>query len=146
MGRELLFSITKKDFEIQTFRCGGHGGQNVNKVETGVRIINKESGAVGESRQERSQYQNKRTAFKRLAESQKFKEWHNRKIYEVLANITIEQAVDKMMASENIKVEIKDDTGKWIDWDIKKDNTPESNLCKIQHKKKPLSRRDGSIV
>jgi protein subunit release factor B len=43
--RELLFSITKEDFEIQTFCSGGKGGQHQNKVETGVRILHKYSKA-----------------------------------------------------------------------------------------------------
>ena len=46
--REKLFSI--KDFEVQTFRSGGPGGQNQNKRNTGVRIIHKSSGAKEESR------------------------------------------------------------------------------------------------
>lgn len=37
----LLFSVTIKDCEVQTFRSGGKGGQNVNKVESGVRIIHR---------------------------------------------------------------------------------------------------------
>ena len=57
---ELLFSITKKDFEIQTFRSGGKGGQHQNKTDSGVRIIHRDSGARAESREERSQARNKR--------------------------------------------------------------------------------------
>ncbi|MFA5026049.1 MAG: peptide chain release factor-like protein [Candidatus Shapirobacteria bacterium] len=112
MPKELLFSITRKDFEIQVFRCGGHGGQKVDKTSSGVRIIHKESGAVGESREERSQALNKRIAFRRLAESPKFKTWHNRKIHEVLTNMTIEQKVDKLMTLENLKIEVIEN-GKW---------------------------------
>ena len=77
MSKKLLFSVTKKDFEIQTFRSGGKGGQNQNKRDTGVRIVHRESGATGESREERSQAQNKKNAFKRLTESLKFKLWLN---------------------------------------------------------------------
>ncbi len=51
--RELMFSITKDDLDVQTFRAGGKGGQNQNKRETGVRIVHRPSGAVGESRSER---------------------------------------------------------------------------------------------
>ena len=65
MKKELLFSITKKDFEVQTFRSGGKGGQHQNKTDSGVRIIHRASGAVGESRSERSQLVNKRLALKR---------------------------------------------------------------------------------
>jgi hypothetical protein len=116
MSKELLFSITKKDFDVQTFRSSGPGGQNVNKVETGVRIIHRESGARGECQDERSQYQNKRIAFRRLADSPEFKAWHNRKIYEVISNMTIDQHVDKAMAPENIKIEVRDNRGRWREY------------------------------
>jgi protein subunit release factor B len=62
----LLFSVTKKDLDVQTFRSGGKGGQNQNKVESGVRIIHRASGAVGESREYRDQPQNKKAAFQRM--------------------------------------------------------------------------------
>lgn len=114
MPKELLFSITRKDFEVQVFRCGGPGGQRVDKTSSGVRIVHRESGAIGESREERSQTLNKRIAFRRLAESAKFKIWHNRKIYEVLTNMTIEQKVDKLMEPENLKFEVIEN-GKWAD-------------------------------
>lgn len=67
MTRELVFSVTVKDCEVQTFRSGGKGGQNQNKRDTGVRIIHHPSGARGEARDERSQLQNKRLAFTRMA-------------------------------------------------------------------------------
>ena len=51
--KELLFSITKDDFRVDTFRSGGKGGQNQNKVESGVRIVHVASGAIGESREQR---------------------------------------------------------------------------------------------
>lgn len=54
-GMELAFSVTIKDCTVQTFRSGGKGGQNQNKRDTGVRIIHRPSGAVGESRQHRTQ-------------------------------------------------------------------------------------------
>jgi protein subunit release factor B len=38
MGKELLFSLTKKDFRIDTFRAGGKGGQKQNKTSSGVRV------------------------------------------------------------------------------------------------------------
>lgn len=85
MSKELLFSITKKDFDVQTFRCSGPGGQNVNKVETGVRIVHRESGAVGESREERKQGQNKKIAFARLVKSPVFQAWHKQKANKLMA-------------------------------------------------------------
>lgn len=64
-----------RDCEVQTFKSGGPGGQNQNKRDTGVRVIHHPSGARGESREERSQLQNKKTAFLRMIEHSKFKLW-----------------------------------------------------------------------
>lgn len=115
MAKELLFSVTKKDLEVQTFRSGGPGGQNQNKTESGVRIIHRESGGVGESRTEKSQLQNKRNALKRLSESSKFKIWMNKRVWEITNKKTIEQIVAEKMSDKNLKVEGVDEDGKWVE-------------------------------
>jgi protein subunit release factor B len=72
MAKEKILSVTLADCRVDTFRAGGKGGQNQNKRETGVRIVHKASGAVGEARDQRSQAQNKKAAFLRMAHSDKF--------------------------------------------------------------------------
>lgn len=57
-----IFEINPNDLEISFFRSSGPGGQNVNKVETAVRILHKPTGVVVASQTERSQSANKESA------------------------------------------------------------------------------------
>lgn len=85
--REKVLTVTIKDCVVQTFRCGGKGGQNKDKRDTGVRVVHPPSRARGESREERSQLQNKKAAFGRMARSVTFQRWvrleHSRHVGEI---------------------------------------------------------------
>lgn len=116
MSKELLFSVTLADCDVETFRSGGPGGQNQNKRETGVRIRHRESGAVGESREQRSQLQNKRTAFERMVKHPKFQFWLHEKRREMETGKSLEDRVAEMMQPEYIKTEVREN-GLWTETD-----------------------------
>lgn len=79
---EEALRIPAEDLKIELSRGGGPGGQNVNKVETAVRIVHLPTGFSASSRAERSQVQNREKALS-LLKAKLFQELRNRKTKEI---------------------------------------------------------------
>ena len=109
--QELLLSVSIKDCRVDTFRAGGPGGQRQNKVSSGVRIVHEPSGATGECREERSQLQNKKKAFRRMVDDPKFMAWVR---MQGGRQAKIEAEVERLMQDRYIRTEVHDEKGRWV--------------------------------
>ena len=113
MKKELLFVVTASDCDWVYQRGSGNGGQKKNKTSSAVRCVHRASGACGYAEDSRSQHQNKGIAFRRMAESDKFKAWHKIESMKRLGQLAqVEDYVNNAMREENLRVEGKVD-GKW---------------------------------
>lgn len=110
--RRRVLSVTAADCDLQTFRSGGSGGQNQNKRDTGVRWIHRESGARGEARDERSQLQNKKLAWRRMFEDPRFQLWLRRTLGQEMAR----EAELARIPRDDIRVEVRRQ-GRWVQVD-----------------------------
>ena len=111
--RQKLFSVRISDCRVDTFCTGGHGGQNQNAKQMGVRITHPPSGAVGECREERHQHVNKVRAFTRMAESAQFRAWARMVASELSTGKSVDACVDEEMDVKNLRVDVKDEDGRW---------------------------------
>ncbi|HWY35989.1 MAG TPA: peptide chain release factor-like protein, partial [Nitrosopumilaceae archaeon] len=109
-----LFSITAKDCDWSYYVGPGDGGQKKQKTHSAVMCTHRASGAQGRCHDSRSQGQNKKNAFERMANTKEFKAWHKIEIARRTGEtIKIEEEVRKAMNPENIRTEVKDENGKW---------------------------------
>lgn len=113
MPKELVFKVTAKDCRWEYYRGSGKGGQNRNKTDSAARCTHVPSGAVGQAEDERSQHQNKKLAFERMARTDKFQKWCHAEVsrrsgQEVLAREKVQREL--LM---NTVVEVQGEDGKW---------------------------------
>ena len=109
--KELLFSVKKEDCTFKFYKGSGKGGQKRNKTENCCQCTHNESGAQASSEQGRSKEQNIKNAFKKMTETDTFKQWIQLEIYRKNGKLEeIKQKVANEM--KKITVEIKKD-GKW---------------------------------
>lgn len=114
--KEKLLSVTAKDCEWQYFKASGAGGQARNKTSSAARCIHKASGARGECSESRSQHDNKSKAFERMAQSKEFKHWLRIESARALGLFTeIEAAVARSTTSDKLRLEVRDDRGRWTE-------------------------------
>lgn len=110
--KELLFSVTKNDLEIDWFSGTGCGGQYRNKHQNCCRIRHKDSGAIATGQSQRDRVSNLKEAIENLTKSPKFKAWVKVRVGEVTGEkADIEAKVDRAM--RHLKFEVKDEAGNW---------------------------------
>ena len=102
MNRELLFSLTAKDFKFQYYRGSGKGGQKRNKTSNCCRCIHIESGATSTSEQGRSQILNKQNAFRKCCETDIFKKWHKLEVAKKTGRLAIIKEEARVWAEKEI--------------------------------------------
>lgn len=110
--KELLFSVTKNDLEVDWFSGTGCGGQYRNKHQNCCRIRHKDSGAIATGQSQRDRVSNLKEAMENLTKSPKFKAWVKVRVGEVTGEkADIEAKVDRAM--RHLKFEVKDEAGNW---------------------------------
>ena len=113
-NKELLFSVTKNDLEIDWLSGTGCGGQYRNKHQNCCRIRHKDSGAIATGQSQRDRVSNLREAMNNLVKVPAFQAWVKVKIGEVTGErAEIEAQVEKAM--RHLKFEVKDENGKWVE-------------------------------
>lgn len=126
MPKQLLFSITRHDCRWDYVRGSGKGGQNRNKLSTAVRCTHEPSGAVGYAEDSRSQIDNRRLAFRRMADSKPFQKWQKIEAARRMGKLVeVEETVRRQMLPSKIRIEGKDANGRWSEDAILMEDAPD---------------------
>jgi len=110
--KEILFSVTANDCEWSYTKGTGSGGQKKNKTSSAVHCMHRPSGAHGYSEASRSQLDNKREAFVKMANSKEFKEWHKMETMRRNGQMAVIDAIVEREVKK-IKIEVHDEQGRW---------------------------------
>lgn len=112
--RELLFTVKADDCRWEYFRGSGAGGQHRNKTDSAARCTHEPSGAVGVAQDTRSQHENRKLAFGRMARSDKFQAWLKVEAARLTgATLAAEEAAERAMRPHLLRVEGKNEFGLW---------------------------------
>lgn len=113
--KKLLFSVTAKDCEWSYTKGTGAGGQKRNKTSSAVHCHHRPSGARGYSEASRSQLDNKRDAFVKMANTVEFRRWNQLEAMKKMGQLEeLERKLEEDMKPWNLKFETKVD-GVWTE-------------------------------
>lgn len=113
--KKLLFSVTAKDCEWSYTKGTGAGGQKRNKTSSAVHCTHRPSGARGYSEASRSQLDNKRDAFVKMANTVEFRRWNQLEAMKKMGQLEeLERKLEEDMKPWNLKFETKVD-GVWVE-------------------------------
>ena len=116
MTRKLILSVTKKDIDISFFSGKGPGGQNRNRNMCCCRMYHRDSGAKATGQDSKNKPINMKNCFIRLINTEEFKLWERMEVSRRMLNESdIEDTVDKQMHRRNLKYEIRNEDGNWIE-------------------------------
>lgn len=118
--RELIISVTASDCRFDYYRGSGAGGQHRNKTDSACRCTHEPSGAVGTAQDTRSQHENRRLAFGRMARSAEFQRWLKLEVARKTGTeLSAKEHVERMCADKYLRVEGKNNRGLWEELDEK---------------------------
>lgn len=117
MNNNVVFSVTKKDFEVTWFSGSGGGGQHRNKHKNCCRLKHIDTGIIKVGTKHKERSSNQKDALTAMSKDAKFKAYCESKLREIEKGITIEQEIDEMMKPENLLIQCKDENDNWVKYE-----------------------------